>query len=218
MPLVLVEREAAGTTERLLVLLPGFGDEPAMFSDHLDSIDPDRRWHVVIARPPVATTEGPAWFTVGDDGPDPEQLAGSVEVLASALADLLDRFGLGPEALVLGGFSQGGAMALAAALDPGLAARPGAVAALAAYLPHREADQDQTLLAGRPVLVAHGVDDEVVDTLLGRSTAKALHRSGAVVTWAEVDSGHTAAGPLLDALRTWLAALVAGALPSAPPT
>lgn len=218
MTLLLVERDAAGSTDRILVLLPGFGDEPAMFADHLDALDPDRRWHVAVARPPLDTPDGPAWFTVGDDGPEAGQLADAVDALAAALADLLDRFGLGPDALVLGGFSQGGAMALAAALDPSLAARPGAVAALAAYLPRREAAQDQALLAGRPVLVAHGADDQVVDALLGRSAAKALHRSGAVVTWTEVDGDHTVSGPLLSAMRDWLEELAAGRVPSAPPT
>ena len=215
MTLTLVERAAAGATERVLVLLPGFGDEPATFADHLDRIDPDHRWHVAVARPPVATDEGPAWFTVGDEGPDGGQLADSAAAVAGVLGELRDRFGLAPEALVLGGFSQGGALALAAATDPSLATRPGGVAALAAYLPHRDRDQDHALVSGRPVLVAHGVDDEVVDVLLGRSAAKALERAGAVVTWAPVEGGHTAAGPLLDALRSWLVATAAG---DAPPT
>ncbi len=183
MTLTLLERHTTGATERVLVLLPGFGDEPATFADHLDVLDPDRRWHVAIPRPPVATDEGPAWFTVGDDGPDTEQLGASVLALAATFADLLDRFGLGPEALVLGGFSQGGAVALAAALDPTVASRPGAVASLAAYLPHRHDDQDPTLLAGRPVLIAHGADDEVVDALLGRSAAARPRRCTGPARW-----------------------------------
>ena len=217
MTLALLERHTTGATERVLVLLPGFGDEPAMFADHLDVVDPDRRWHVAIPRPPILTDEGPAWFTVGDDGPDAEQLGASVLALAATFADLLDRFGLGPETLVLGGFSQGGAMALATAVDPTVTSRPGAVASLAAYLPHRHDDQDPTLLAGRPVLVAHGADDEVVDALLGRSAAKALHHAGAVVTWSEVDAGHTVVGPLAATLGRWLSALADGEVPSAPP-
>jgi predicted esterase len=95
-------------------------------------------------------------------------------------------------------------MALAAATDPTTPVRPGAVAALAAYLPHREADQDPSLLSGRPVLVAHGADDEIVDALLGRSAAKALERAGAQVSWVEVDGGHTLHPHLVDALRAWL--------------
>jgi predicted esterase len=213
----LVERDSAGPTQRILVLLPGYGDEPATFVDHLDTIDRDRRWHVAVARPPLATPDGPAWFTVGEEGPDADQLTDAVDAVAATLADLLDRFALAPDALVVGGFSQGGAMALAAGLDPSLAARPGAVAALGAYLPHRGTSQDQALFAGRPVLVAHGADDEVVDALLGRSAAKTLHRTGAIVTWVEVDAGHTLDGPLLGALRDWLVELAAGRAPSAPP-
>jgi phospholipase/carboxylesterase len=216
--LVLVERPAVGDVERLLVLLPGFGDEPSMFTDHLGSIDPERRWQAAVARPPLDTPDGPAWFTVGPDGPDPDELATSASALGDAISALLERFALGPERLVLGGFSQGGAMALAVALDPTVAARPGAVASLGAYLPHRDLDQNPALLAGRPVLVAHGADDEVVDALLGRSTAKALHRAGALVTWEEVPGGHVAAGPLLDALGGWLGALADGSLTPHPPT
>jgi len=214
--LTLVERHAAGPAERVLVLLPGYGDEPDTFAAQLDAIDPDHRWHVAVARPPVTTPDGPAWFTVDDEGPDAARLTESADAVAACLTELLDRLGLGPEVLVLGGFSQGGAMALAAALDPNVAPRPGGVAALAAYLPHREA-QDHALLTERPVLVAHGAEDDVVDVLLGRSAAKALHRNGAVVTWTEVEGAHTLAGPLLVALKDWLAEIEEGRVPSAPP-
>ena len=216
MTLALVERGAAGPAERLLVLLPGFGDEPDLFADHLDAIDPLRRWHVAVARPPVVTDEGPAWFTVGDDGPEPAQLAAGIEALGSTLTDLTTRLAVGADALVLGGYSQGGAMALAALLDPTLSVRPTGVAALAAYLPHREAAQDRALAEGHPLLIAHGADDDVVDPLLGRSAAKALHRAGAVVTWAEVDGDHRLGAPLLDELRGWLDAVADGDTPSAP--
>ena len=70
---------------------------------------------------PSVTDEGPAWFTVGDDGPDRDQLAAGIEALGSTLTDLATRLAVGPGALVLGGYSQGGAMALAALLDPTLA-------------------------------------------------------------------------------------------------
>src|SRR5690606_31618311 len=119
----------------------GYGDEPATFVAHLDAVDPDGRWHVAVVRPRLETSDGPAWFTVGDLGPDPEQLARSVADLTATAAALLDRLGLAPTSLAVAGFSQGGALALAATLDPGAAARPAAVAALGAYLPHREHDQ-----------------------------------------------------------------------------
>ena len=105
---------------------------------------------------------------------------------------------------MLGGYSQGGAMALAALLDPTLAARPGGVAALAAYLPHRDVDQDPALAAGPPVLLAHGADDDVVDAAPRAERGQGPRTgSGATVTWAEVDGDHRLGPPLLDGSR-WL--------------
>jgi phospholipase/carboxylesterase len=202
--LTVVERPATGPTERLLVLVPGYGDEPARVVRHLDVVDPDGRWHVAVVRPRLETPDGPAWFTVGEHGPDAEQLATGVADLTSTAAALLDRHGLTSSSLTVAGFSQGGALALAATLDPGAVVRPASVAALAAYLPHRERDQEPALAEGRHVLIAHWADDEVVDALLGRSAAKALERAGALVTWNEVDGGHHLAPHLVDVLRAWL--------------
>lgn len=213
MTVSVVERTAQGGARRLLVLLPGYGDEPTVFTDHLAAIDPQGEWQVAVVRPPIATPEGPAWFRVDDDGPVADDITAAIEHLCTTCTEAIDRLGLDPDDIVLAGYSQGGAMALATATDPSIPVRPGAVAALAAYLPHRAADQDATLLAGRPVLVAHGADDEIVDALLGRSAAKVLDRAGAQVTWAEVDGGHTLHPHLLGALRAWLDALPAPAAP-----
>jgi predicted esterase len=199
-----VERPATGPTERLLVLVPGYGDEPTTFVEQVDVVDPDGRWHVAVVRPGLETPEGPAWFTVGEHGPDPGQLATGVADLTATAAALLDRLGLTSTSLAVAGFSQGGALALAATLDPGAAVRPASVAALGAYLPHREHDQEPALAEGRHVLIAHGADDEVVDALLGRSAAKALERAGARVTWNEVDGGHHLAPHLVEVLCSWL--------------
>lgn len=213
MTVSVVERTVHGRARRLLVLLPGYGDEPAVFTDHLAAIDPRDEWQVAVVRPPLATPEGPAWFRVDDDGPVADDIAAAIEHLCTTCTEAIDRLGLDPDHVVLAGYSQGGAMALATATDPTIPVRPGAVAALAAYLPHRASDQDPSLLAGRPVLVAHGADDEIVDALLGRSAARALERAGAQVTWNEVDGGHTLHPHLIDALRAWLDQLPAPAAP-----
>ena len=107
--LVIVERPSAATADRLLVLLPGYGDEPDLLLDRLALIDPERRWHVAVARPPRTTSIGPAWYTVDSDGPDAAQLAEAVAALDAGLAGLTGRLGLDPHAVVVAGFSQGGA-------------------------------------------------------------------------------------------------------------
>jgi len=203
--LTLVERPPAGPTERILLLLPGYGDGPDTLVTLVDRLDPEQRWHVAVARPPLRTPDGPAWFTVTEAGPDPAELAASVASIDRTIARLLEQCELAAGRAVLGGYSQGGAAALAAALDPTVVARPGAVAALAAYLPHRDTDQDPALAAGVPVLVAHGEEDEVVDPILGRSAARVLERAGAAVTWRRVPGDHRPGAALVDVLRDWLA-------------
>ena len=204
MGLEVVERPAAGDTERLLVLLPGFCDEPATWTDQLDLVDPDRRWHVVVPRPPVQTRGGPGWYRVTTDGPDQGALRDSVAALAELLDALLAEHSLTGDDLVVGGFSQGGATTLATLLDPSVQVRPLAIAVLAGYLPDRDSDLDPSRLAGKPVLFVHGTEDEMMDIIRGRSASRVLGRAGAVVTWTEVDGGHQLGPPLLDPLRGWL--------------
>jgi predicted esterase len=205
-----VEREAASAPERLLVLLPGSGDEPASLEAHLEHLDPGRRWHAAVVRPPVDTADGPVWFTVGDDGPDPEQVAAAVDTVTAAVDALRARVAVDDRALAVAGYSQGGAVALATLLDPRAPARP-ATACLAGYLLHREAHLDLARAAGRAVLIAHGADDEVVDVVQGRGAARTLERAGASVTWVEATGGHRLGTPLLDPLRSWLDDLADGA-------
>jgi predicted esterase len=217
MALEVVERAATGATERILVLLPGFCDEPSTWTDHLDLIDPEGHWHVAVPRPPVATRGGPAWYRVSDGAPDPEALRSSIAAVVDLVTSLTVQHSVPVDAVAIAGFSQGGATVLATTLDPTVTVRPGAVAVLAGDLPHRDDALDTTLLAGRPVLFAHGTDDEMMDVVRGRSAARTLHRGGASVTWTEVESPHRLGPALLDPMRTWLEAVASGAVPSDPP-
>lgn len=217
MALQVVERPGDGPTERILILLPGFCDEPSVWVDQLDLIDPQGRWHVVVVRPRVQTSAGPAWYRVGADGLDQTAIGESVAAVAEFAATALAENSLTSDHLVVAGFSQGGATALATAVDPTAAVRPSAVAVVAGYLPDRDADLDTSLMARRPALFIHGRDDETIDLIRGRSAARALDRAGASVTWNEVAGGHQLGPDLLDPMRTWLDALRIGAIPSGPP-
>lgn len=200
---------------RVLVILPGYGDRPEKFLDRVAQYDPDGRWLVLVVEPSLQNEIGPYWYDVGDDGPDPDELAGAIAAVDATLDDLADSSGIPRREFVLCGFSQGGALALATLLDPSVTA-PAAVAALAAYLPHRD-EMDLARAAGRPVLLAHGTDDATVEILRGRAAAKALHRADAVVSWSEVDAVHRFDGELLDALREWLGGLADDTIPHRPP-
>lgn len=203
-------------TERVLFLLPGYGDSPGYFLGRVDEFDPDGRWLVVVPEPRLRSADGPIWYSVDENGLDQSALSGSLDALADCVGKVLDETGLGSDRLVIAGFSQGGALALASLLVPSFHPTPNAVAVLAGYLPDHD-DIDLASAMGRPVLVAHGRDDATVDTIRGRSAAKALDRSGAIVSWSEVDGGHRFGPDLLSPFRLWLDELVRDELPGRPP-
>lgn len=201
-----------------MLALPGYGDTSAIFTRRLRLIDPDERWTVAVAEPVAEGPAGPMWYTVDADGPDLDGVSRAVASIDLALDEVTVRTGVTRGDIVLVGYSQGGAAALATALDPTIGPAPRAVGLLAGYLAHRDDEHlDLSRVAGRPALFAHGIDDDMVDPIRGRGAAKALHRAGAVVSWREVASSHRLGPSLLAPLREWLAALVSGDVPQHPP-
>jgi phospholipase/carboxylesterase len=180
--------------------------------------DPNEQWLIVVLEPLSSSEHGPYWYNVDENGPDSVALAASLTSIDALCASLLAETGLSQDALVVAGFSQGGALALAHLVDPNSAVTPSAVAALASYLPSRDERLiDLSRASQRPVLFAHGEDDQLVEPIRGRSASKAFHRAGALVTWSEVGGGHRFDTPLTSELATWLDALAAGEQPHAPP-
>jgi predicted esterase len=92
------------------------------------------------------------------------------------------------------------------ALDPSVVVRPRAIAAISPYLLHRE-ELDGTRVEGRPALIVHGRHDTQVEQTRGRAAAKFLERSGADVTWVDVEGGHHLGPVLLAPLGEWLSGL-----------
>lgn len=199
-----------------LVLLHGHDDEPTPID--LGAHDPTATWTVITPSGPVATSRSRhAWWRTDDDG---APVASDVDA-ATAIVDEVIREHAAAGPVVLGGFSQGGALALALTVRPGSPrTRPVAGSfAVGAWLPLLPGvDTDLTAAAARatPVLVAHGRDDGAVDLLLGRAAAKALHRAGVPVTFVEQDVGHELA-PFVAPIAGWAARVVRGEVPLDPP-
>jgi phospholipase/carboxylesterase len=203
-----LERHGSPGAGRAVLLLPGYADGPEVFRDQLALLDADDSWYVAIARPVRTGPHGPLWYWADDRGPDPEQLAEAVASVDAALDLVATEAGVPRDHLVLAGHSQGGALCLATALDPGTRAVPRGVGVLGGYLP----DRPDGLLAlerldGVPLLVAHSPDDATIDYLRGRSAAKALGRAGADVRFVEVGGEHRLGPDLAAPLGAWLADL-----------
>jgi len=192
--------------DRILFLLPGFGDRPERFLSRAMMFDPEQRWLIVSPRPRIELEEGTCWYRVDENGPDLDEVTVSVRSVAAAIDETLAETGLGADRLVLGGFSQGGALALNVALDGTVPVRPRAIAAISPYLLHRD-EIDAGRVEGRPALVVHGRHDAQVEQTRGRAAAKFLERSGARVTWVDVEGGHHLGPVLLEPLGEWLTGL-----------
>ncbi len=186
---------------KILLLLHGYEDEPV---GKLVPPGLDGSWEVVEPRGPVELPGGPAWFASDDDGPVEAHLIASLDEL-DRMVDDLDR---GSAVLVVGGSSQGGAVALAWALRSRSA--PDGVFCVNGWLPAADSftyHPEALSAAGTRVLVVGSRDDEVVPVQAGRSAARYLERGGVDVTAIELDGGHHISAEAVAAVATWLASL-----------
>ncbi len=114
--------------------------------------------------------------------------------------------GITPERTFIIGFSQGGALALSAALR--YPAKLAGVVALSCYLPladslATEADPENARI---PVFMAHGIQDPVVPMALGQLSAQILRARGLNVDWHQYPMPHSVCVEEIADLRTWMAA------------
>jgi phospholipase/carboxylesterase len=151
-----------------------------------------------------------AWYDIfGFDRRAKEDSAG-IRASAAAVTELVDREierGMSSDRIVLAGFSQGGAIALHAALR---SPRPlGGVLALSTYLPLAAtlASERSAENAEIPLFMAHGTDDGVLPFQLAESSRSALEALGYAVDWHAYRMAHSVCMEEIGAIAAWLAGL-----------
>jgi phospholipase/carboxylesterase len=151
----------------------------------------------------------PAWYDIRSLDFDPHgarEDASHIRASAVAITDLIAREtarGIAPDRIVLGGFSQGGAMALFTGLR-----HPEALAGLlvlSAYelLPDRR-DEHSAANAGTPILFCHGRHDPLVPMFAGKAASEAVRRPGRDVRWYDFPIQHEVSIPELQVVAAWL--------------
>lgn len=204
----------------LLVLLHGFEDDPARLATVAEDIDPTGGTISVLSpRGPHESPGGPSWLAGVD--PEPDDVAAVLDQLDAVIDETCGRLGIERGSVVIGGFSQGGAAALALSLRAGDRPSVGGCFVLAGFLwPPSAVDYSFDRAAGvLPVLVVHGEDDASVPVQQGRSAARLLDRRGVAVTYREhAGAGHDLDPRYLADVKAWLAAVVRGEQPADPPS
>jgi phospholipase/carboxylesterase len=153
-----------------------------------------------------------AWYDITALTPAGRDDAAGLEESVARIGSLIAAeraLGIAGTRIVVAGFSQGGAVALHAALAE---AEPlaGAIA-LSSYLPRAAVLAARGSPANRavPVLMCHGTEDPVVALSMGLAARDALSAAGHVVEWHTYPMAHeVSARELVDVAR-WLATRLA---------
>jgi predicted esterase len=128
----------------------------------------------------------PSWFDIrGLDQNAPEDQQG-IQNMAEEVRKLIEKtkedFGVEANKIVIGGFSQGGGLALYTGLTH--AEKLGGIIALSTWLPLREyvikrMNEDNFC----PILMGHGTDDGVVPLQWGSKSAELIKEKGVEIEW-----------------------------------
>jgi phospholipase/carboxylesterase len=193
----------------LLVLLHGLRSNELDLIQLAPVLDP--RMFVVSARAPLQMGHGMyAWYDVEFVQNGFEIDAAQAETSRWTILAFIDRviesYNVDPALVFLGGFSQGAAMTLAAALsEPRKFA--GAVAMSGRLLPEaRMPVASGEELSGLPVLAVHGVRDAVIPAAHGRAIREQLGALPVELTYEEFDMAHEISRESMRVVAQWLSA------------
>ncbi|MBE9203018.1 alpha/beta hydrolase [Synechocystis salina LEGE 06099] len=181
----------------LLVMLHGWGADARDLADLAPMLDlPNCQWRFVNA--PFAHPQipgGRAWYDL--ESQTFEGLSQAKQGLRAYLLGLEAETGIPLARTVLGGFSQGGAMAL----DVGLTLPLAKIFSLSGYLHFQPELQLQAIA---PILLIHGTEDPVVPVRMAQQAKAELEGIGAAVEYQEFPMGHAIPPMALVRLKSFL--------------
>jgi phospholipase/carboxylesterase len=148
-----------------------------------------------------------AWYDIVslqiDQRADETGVRESIAEVDALIARERDR-GVPPQRVILAGFSQGGAIALAAGLrrEAGLAG----IVGLSTYLPMAPKTAAELTAAGKrtPVFLGHGTQDPVVGLGLGQRSREVLEQLGVAVDWHRYLMQHSVCAEEIRDLGDWM--------------
>ncbi|MFC5491347.1 alpha/beta hydrolase [Dokdonella soli] len=220
MPLPCVEIETAPNPRHAVIWLHGLGADGNDFAPIVPELV-DRAWpplRFVFPHAPVrpVTVNGGvpmrAWYDIRGvaiaDKQDETGIRASVAQLDELIAREAGR-DIPSGNVILAGFSQGGAIALAGGVRH--ADRVAGIVALSTYLPleAKTTAERSTANTGLPIFMGHGGFDPVVPQALGSISRDALSGLGYAVEWHSYAMAHQVCAEEIADLRAWIGARLA---------
>jgi len=205
---------------RLLLLVHGYATDERDLGGLLSYLDPEGRFLTVLPRGPIAAPPGFAWYDIAGvtgGGSADASFLNSLDELDALLDEMCEEHGKARGDAIVGGFSQGAALALALGLRRSERQHPAGVLVMSGYFPEADGlDYDWNAASEIPVLVQHGTDDPMLPVQRGRDLAQTLFDRGVPVTYSEYPMGHEVALESVQQAHEWMLAVSSGAAPSAP--
>jgi phospholipase/carboxylesterase len=201
-----LDREGA---ERLLFLFHGWSAEQHHLAAYVPLVDPGERFTAVCPRAlhDLPDSDGASWYDRTPNGPVPDSFRRALDTLAGFVNDEMDAANVPAARTVLGGFSQGGFLALALALRSGAPAF-GGVWAMCCGLPAVDGvDLDVSNGNGRPALIQVGDHDAIIPPEAGRRAGSTLADGGWNVSLHGYDMAHSQRIEMMVDAQEWLAAI-----------
>ena len=212
-----------------VIFMHGLGDNGDGWSTLFDDVDRGLPKHLQgrvrmvfphAQRQPVSLNNGyamPSWFDITGLNADAAEDEVGMEATAARISSLIDdevAAGVAPRRIIVGGFSQGGAVALRVALQ---SQRPlGGCVALSTWLhsrslyPRKLGPHARTLR----LLQAHGSADTVVSPLWGKASHELLSSMGIVGRFVDAPGvGHGADTAVLQEISAFVGEVLDGAEP-----
>ena len=183
-----------------IIFMHGLGDSPAGWSqlEHSLELSVPVIWRFPAApMAPVSINGGQqctSWFDIVDwpiglaARDDREGMAASVERTKQVIQDLVQNEKIDPKRIVVGGFSQGGAVALQAGFNS--PHKIGGIVCLSGWLFHRD-EFAVGANGSTPVFWGHGQNDEVVLWEQQKAGTEILVSKGVPVTSKTYRMGHS---------------------------
>jgi len=215
MPLPAIEHETAANPRYSILWLHGLGADGNDFApivpELVDPAWPPLRFvfpHAPVR--PVTINNGlsmRAWYDIAafdlNARQDETGMRASIGEVETLIARERSR-GVPSEHIVLAGFSQGGAIALAAGLRH--PEKLGGIIALSTYLPLHAtlAGERHAANATLPIFWGHGTLDPVVILQRGTDSRDLLQSLGYTVDWHVYPMAHAVCAQEIDDLRRWL--------------
>jgi len=152
-----------------------------------------------------------AWYDVTGDGRQDAAGVRSSQAHVEALIARERARGVAARAIVLAGFSQGGAMALQTGLR--YPERLAGILALSAYLPLPDTVANEAHAANRdvPIVMSHGIQDPVIPLSWARRSRDHLVALGYAVDWREYPMPHSVCAEEIEDVGRWLRLVLAPA-------